>query len=86
MEILKQAQYSPLPVEQQIAIIYCGTKGMLQKIPLNKIHNFELEFLRRLQDTKADLLTKLRQGVFTPEVEKELSDVANELIKKYEVK
>ena len=86
VEILKQAQYSPLPVEQQIAIIYCGTKGMLKNIPLNKIHNFELEFLRRLQDTKADLLTKLRQGVFTPEVENELREAAIELINKHEAK
>lgn len=86
VEILKQAQYSPLPVEQQIAIIYCGTKGMLKKIPLNNIHNFELDFLRRLQNNNAGLLTKLRQGVFTPEVEKELSEAANELIRKYEVK
>lgn len=86
VEILKQAQYSPLPVEQQIAIIYCGTKGMLKNIPLNKIHNFELEFLRRLQDTKPELLTKLRQGIFTPEVENELREAANVLINKYEVK
>lgn len=86
VEILKQAQYSPMPVEQQIAIIYCGTKGMLKKIPLNKIRIFELEFLRRLQDNNADLLTKLRQGIFTPEVEKELTEAAHELIKKYEVK
>lgn len=86
MEILKQAQYSPMPVEQQIAIIYCGSKGLLQKIPLHNIHNFEVEFLHRLEDTKSDLLAKLRKGVFTPEVEKELNESALELINKYEVK
>ena len=86
VEILKQAQYSPLSVEHQIAIIYCGTKGLLQKIPLNNIHNFEVEFLHRLQDNNADLLSKLRQGVFNPEVEKELTEAALNLIRKYEVK
>ncbi|PKP45336.1 MAG: F0F1 ATP synthase subunit alpha [Bacteroidetes bacterium HGW-Bacteroidetes-11] len=85
VEILKQAQYSPMPVEQQVAIIYCGAKGLLQKVPLRNIHNFEVEFLHRLEDTKPELLEQLRKGVFTPEIEKSLDEAAMDLVRKYEV-
>ena len=85
VEILKQAQYSPLPVEQQIAIIYCGSKGLLQKIPMKNVHNFEVEFLHRLEDTRPALLESLRKGAYTPEIEKELEEAARELVRKYEV-
>ena len=44
VEILKQAQYSPMPVEKQIAIIYCGTQGLLRDIPVSKVKEFESEF------------------------------------------
>lgn len=85
VEILKQAQYSPLPVEKQIAIIYCGAKGLLQKVPVRSIHNFEVEFLHRLEVSQSDMLAQLRKGVFTPEIEKVLDEAALELVKKYEV-
>src|SRR5204863_3057024 len=41
LEILKQAQFSPVPVEEQVAIIYCGTKNLASKVPLNKMKEFE---------------------------------------------
>ncbi|MCO5258090.1 MAG: F0F1 ATP synthase subunit alpha [Lentimicrobium sp.] len=86
VEILKQPQYSPMPVEQQIAIIFCGSRGLLQKIPMQNVHNFEVEFLHKLEDLHAGLLEKLRKGQYTPEIEQELETVANELIRKYEAK
>jgi len=86
VEILKQPQYSPMPVEQQIAIIFCGSRGLLQKIPLQKVHNFEVEFLHKLEDLHGGLLEKLRKGQYTPEIEQELETVALELIRKYEAK
>lgn len=85
VEILKQPQYSPMPVEQQVAIIYCGAKGLLQKIPVKSIHDFEVEFLHTLEETKSDVLELLRKGNYTPEIEQELEKVAKELIKKYEI-
>lgn len=86
VEILKQPQYSPMPVEQQIAIIYCGSRGLLQKIPLNMVRKFESDYLLRLEHSHAALLEKLRKGEYTPEIEKELEAVAMELIRKYEEK
>ncbi|KAF0198186.1 MAG: proton translocating ATP synthase F1 alpha subunit [Bacteroidetes bacterium] len=85
VEILKQPQYSPMSVEHQVAIIYCGVKGMLQKIPVKSVHDFETEFLHRLSDTKPELLESIRKGSYTPEIEKELDAVALDLLKKYEV-
>ncbi len=84
VEILKQPQYSPMSVEQQVAIIYCGSKGLLQKIPVKRVHDFETEFLHRLTDTKPELLELIRKGNYTPEIEKELEAVALDLGKKYE--
>lgn len=75
-----------MPVEQQIAIIFCGSRGLLQKIPLQKVHNFEVEFLHKLEDLHGGLLEKLRKGQYTPEIEQELETVALELIRKYEAK
>ncbi|HOI87681.1 MAG TPA: F0F1 ATP synthase subunit alpha [Lentimicrobium sp.] len=86
VEILKQPQYSPMPVEQQIAIIYCGSKGLLQKVPLNNVHNFELDYLQNLVDLHGSLLEKLRKGQFTPEIEQELDEVAREMVRKYEAR
>ncbi|MGE5316801.1 MAG: F0F1 ATP synthase subunit alpha, partial [Chloroflexota bacterium] len=85
VEILKQPQYSPLPVEQQVAIIFCGSKGLLQKVPVDRVHDFEIEFLHFLTENKQQLLTDLRKGNYTPEVESELEAVAKEHIRKYEI-
>ena len=49
VEILKQAQYSPMTVEKQVAIIYCGTKGLLRDVPLDKVKEFEAEYLGILE-------------------------------------
>ncbi len=49
VEILKQGQYSPVPVEKQIAIIYCGTMGLLKDVPVNKVKEFENEFIEYLE-------------------------------------
>ena len=43
-QLLIQPQYSPMPVEEQIAILYCGTQGLLKGVPLDKVHDFEKEF------------------------------------------
>ncbi|MHC1777207.1 MAG: F0F1 ATP synthase subunit alpha [Lentimicrobium sp.] len=85
VEILKQPQYSPMSVEQQVAIIFCGSKGLLQKIPVKSVHDFETEFLHTLVDTKPEILELLRKGNYTPEIEKALEAVAIDLRKKYEV-
>lgn len=84
VEILKQPQYSPMSVEQQVAIIFCGSRGLLQKVPVKNVHDFEVEFLHRLSETKADILELLRKGNYTPEIEKALEEVAQDLLKNYQ--
>ena len=61
-EMLKQPQYSPVPVEQQVAIIYASTNGLLDKVPVDKVKEFESEFNMLLSSQYADALTDLRKG------------------------
>ena len=86
VEILKQGQYSPMPVEKQIAIIFCGTHGLLSKVPVNKVKEFETEYLDFLEMKHKDLLAELRKGVLTNKEEDTLDSVAREIAAKYEVK
>lgn len=87
VEILKQAQYSPMPVEEQIAIIFCGTRGLLQRIPISSVHDFEVEFLHFLRDNhRTDILDVLRSGVLSDEQIKKLEDIARNITKRYEKK
>ncbi|HEX7412192.1 MAG TPA: F0F1 ATP synthase subunit alpha, partial [Bacteroidales bacterium] len=84
VEILKQAQYSPMPVEKQIAILYCGTRGLLQKVQLRNIRLFEEEFLHHLELNYKDMLKTLREGKLTDEAIATIEKVAKELSAKYE--
>ena len=45
-QLLIQAQYSPMPVAEQVAILYCGTRGLLKNVPLNKVRDFQEMFLQ----------------------------------------
>ena len=79
VEILKQPQYSPMPVEKQIAILFCGTKGLLQNVPLKKIIEFEEAFLNHLEINNKDLLTSLRKGLFNDDISNTLESIAKEI-------
>ncbi|MEO8150956.1 MAG: F0F1 ATP synthase subunit alpha [Bacteroidia bacterium] len=83
VEILKQGQYSPLRVEQQVAIIYLGSKGLLKNVPVNKVREFEASFLGVMETKHKDALESLRQGQLTDEVTKTLESVGAELSKSY---
>lgn len=83
VEILKQAQFSPLSVEKQIAILYCGTKGLLRKVPVNKVRDFEEEFLRILEIKHKSVLDGLKKGKLTDEITAVLESVAADLSGKY---
>ncbi|MBI9066673.1 MAG: F0F1 ATP synthase subunit alpha [Salinivirgaceae bacterium] len=83
VEILKQGQYAPMSVEKQVAIIYCGVKGLLSSVPVNKIKEFEIEYLDRLEMKHKDLLETLKAGKLTPEVEEIMQHVVVELSAKY---
>ncbi len=79
VEILKQPLHSPQTVEKQIAIIYCGTRGLLTEVPLDKIKAFEEEFLNLLELKHKNILTTLKEGKLTDEVETQLTAIAREI-------
>ncbi|MFA5817940.1 MAG: F0F1 ATP synthase subunit alpha [Bacteroidales bacterium] len=83
VEILKQKQYAPVPVEKQVAIIYCGITGLLKDVPVNKVKSFEIEFLEYLELKHRDVLDNLRDGILNNGITKVLEKVASELVLKY---
>lgn len=85
VEILKQKQFSPVHVEEQIAIIYCGTKGLLRDVPVKKVKEFENDFLEYLRAKHQDTLETLRSGNIDDNVTKTLEEVAKQLSAKYKV-
>lgn len=84
VEIMKQNLNSPLTVEKQIAIIYCGTKGLLQKVPVKKVKEFEKEYLGLLEVQHQATLQSLKTGKITEAETSVLEKVCNELVLKYE--
>ncbi|SFT79577.1 ATP synthase F1 subcomplex alpha subunit [Lishizhenia tianjinensis] len=83
VEILKQKEGDPYPVEKQIAIIYVGTKGLIQNVPVNQVKAFETEYLDYLSAKHQDVLDTLRAGKLTDEVTDTLATVAKEIASKY---
>ncbi len=79
--LLVQPQYKPYPVEKQIAIVYAGTKGLLFDLPIDKINSFIEEYQNVLKLKHQDTLDTLRSGVLNEEVERVLTDVANNVVK-----
>ncbi len=82
-EILKQPQYSPVPVEEQVAIIFASTKGHLDKVPVDKVKDFERNYVEILRSKHADTLKSLREGQYSDDLTKVLADVADDLAKQY---
>lgn len=83
VEILKQGQYSPFRVEQQVAIIYIGTKGLLRNVPVNKVKDFEKDFLNLMESQHKNVLNELKAGKLTDEITDTLEKVAADLSGKY---
>ncbi len=83
VEILKQGVNSPLPVEKQAAIIYVGTKALLNNVPVNKVREFETEFLDFMDTKHRDVLDQLKAGKLTDEIKETIEKVAKDLAAKY---
>jgi F-type H+-transporting ATPase subunit alpha len=83
VQILKQGQYAPVPVEKQVAIIYCGTMGLLKDVPVNKVKSFESEFLEFLELKHRNILDNLRDGILNSDVTNVLEKVAADLAMRY---
>ena len=85
VEILKQPQYAPVPVEKQIAIIYCGTSGLLKDVPINKVKEFENEFIEYLDLNHRNILDQLGAGTLNNDITNILEKTALELVQKYKL-
>ena len=83
VEILKQAQYSPVPVGKQVAIIYLGTQGLLKDVPVDKIGEFEELFLTTLEQKHANVLETFRTGKLTDEATDVVKQLASDLSSQY---
>ena len=79
VEILKQAQNDPFKVEDQVAIIYVGSKNLLRDIPVERIKDFESEYIRVLNQKHSKVLSTIKQGKLTDDVVKTLEKVCAEL-------
>ena len=81
-QLLIQAQYSPMPVAEQVAILYCGTHSLLKDVPLEKVRDFQDNFLQVLRLQHADdVLKPLAEGQLTPEVCQIIESVAADVAK-----
>ena len=79
VEVLKQAQYSPLSVEKQVAIIYLGTNGLLRDVPVDKVKEFEELYLDTLEKKHPEVLETFKAGKLTDEAKETCKNLAEEL-------
>ena len=80
---MKQGQYSPSPVGEQVAIIYASTKGFIDVVPVEKVRAFEIEFLSTLNTQHKNIIDDLAAGKFTDEITKELGEVAKDVASRF---
>lgn len=78
-EILKQGQYQPMPVEEQVVVIYAGVNGFLDDLPNEKVGEFEVDYLKFLRSNYADILSAIREGAkIDGDLEQKLTNAINE--------
>ena len=79
---LIQPQYSPMPVGEEVAVLYCGTHGLMKDISLDQVHEFDVLFLERMRAThQTDVLDKLSAGKVDPELFTVIEDVASGVVR-----
>ena len=83
VEILKQPQYSPMPVEKQVAIIYLGTQGLIKDVPVNQVKAFEEHFLHEMEVKLPEVLGEFKKGNLPEDGLKKMVEMANTLIPQY---
>ena len=84
VEILKQAQNDPYTVEDQVAIIYVGSKNLLRNVPVDRVKEFERDFIEVLNSKNRDVLDTIKSGKLTDEVTDTLSSVCKDLAANYQ--
>ena len=86
-QLLIQPQYSPMPVGEQVAILYCGTRGLMKDIPVSRVQEFQTEFLSRMRLMhRADALEPLAAGRIDADIQRIIESVAAEVIQRIKVK
>ncbi|MFA5619904.1 MAG: F0F1 ATP synthase subunit alpha [Weeksellaceae bacterium] len=83
VEILKQNVHSPLPVEEQTAVIFAGTNGLLRNVPVGKVKEWQEDFLSLMRHRHADTLEQIRKGQYTDEIIDVLKAAVNDTVVKY---
>jgi F-type H+-transporting ATPase subunit alpha len=84
VEILKQPQYKPMPVEEQVVLIFAGTKGYLDEFPVEHLKHFEAEFLEAMRTKYAEMLGRVREEkALSPDVEKALVKAIEEFCESF---
>ncbi len=83
VEILKQAQNDPFTVEDQVAIIYAGSKNLLRDVPVEKVKEFEKDFIEFMNAKHRDVLDLLKAGKLTDDATDTLTSVCKDLTGKY---
>src|SRR6187431_1647076 len=86
VEVLKQPQFTPYPVEKQVAIIYLGTNGLIKDVPVNKVREFEDHFLMEMENKMPELLNEFKKGNLPEDGIKKMVEMAKQLIPQYKVK
>lgn len=82
--LLIQPQYHPMAVEEEVAVIFCGTKGLLENVPLDKVSEFEEQFLQLLRvKHKTDVLDVIKSGQLTDDVTAKLTSAASDVAGRY---
>jgi len=85
-ELLKQEQYNPMPVEEQVVVLYAGVNGYLDDLPLEAVKRFERDFLRFMKEKHGDVLEDIRnRKEITEDTEKKLKDALEEFKKEFRV-
>lgn len=86
-QLLIQPQYTPVPVEEQIAIIYCGTNGLMNDVAVDKIHEFEKTFIELLKSThKEDVMDQLKAGILNDDIAAILKESAKTVVAQFKAK
>ncbi len=83
VEVLKQGQYSPVTVENQIAILFLGTEGLLMEVPTEKIKDFEARYLETMNAKHSEIMTQLREGKLTDEIKEVLINTGKDIASNY---
>ena len=84
-QLLIQPQYCPMPVGEQVAILYCGTHGLMSDVPVNKVRECQDRFLDKMRSNNADVIEKLASGKIDDEVTGKIESVMADISSTYKI-